>query len=71
MIANLERKPTLRVSLEGSAFTMSLASLDLNTYASDEEVKRTLADCFGVPDVRFKHHVITRQESGNLTIYPR
>ena len=60
----------LHIRFEGRSFDIPLADLDIGTVSDDAEVKRALATYLNVPERKFRHYVVDRHATGNLTVRP-
>jgi hypothetical protein len=60
----------VHIRFEGRSVDILVADLDFGRGASDAEVKRAVAGYLDVTADKFKHYVIDRHETGNLTIRP-
>ena len=47
-----------------------MSDLDVGQLSDDSDVKRALAGYLDVPVEKFRHYVVDRHETGNLTIRP-
>ena len=60
----------LHIRFEGRSFDIPLADLDVGTMSNDGEIKRVLANYFGVAVRKLHDYVIDRHNTGNLTVRP-
>jgi len=60
----------LHVRFEGRSLDIPLNDLDVGPVSSDEAIKGALAGYLDVPAEKFRHYVVDRHETGNLTIRP-
>ncbi|HUG90753.1 MAG TPA: hypothetical protein VML55_07970 [Planctomycetaceae bacterium] len=60
----------LHVRFEGRSLDIPLSDLDLGPVSLDGEIKRAVAGYLDVPAEKFRHYVVDRHESGNLTVRP-
>ena len=65
-----QRALTLHVRFEGRSLDIPLAELDVGQVSSDEQIKHALANRLEVSADKFRHYVVDRHETGNLTIRP-
>ena len=60
----------VHIRFEGRSVDIPVADLDFDRAASDAEIKRSVAGYLDVAADKFKHYVVDRHETGNLTIRP-
>jgi len=60
----------VHIRFEGRSVDISVADLDFGRGAGDAEIKRAVANYLDVSADKFKHYVVDRHETGNLTIRP-
>ena len=60
----------VHIRFEGRSVDIPVADLDFGRGASDFEIKRAVASYFDVAAEKFKHYVVDRHDTGNLTIRP-
>ena len=60
----------LHIRFDGKSADIPLADLDVGPASRDEEVKQAVASYLEVSVVKFRHYVVDRHETGNLTIRP-
>ena len=70
MVIRIDDSPVLHIRFDGRSFDIPLSDLDVGTLSSDAEIKRALANYLCVPEVKFRHYVVDRHETGNLTVRP-
>ena len=68
--ANAEQ-PVLHVRFEGRSLDVPLGALDVGPLTADGRIKRALARYLDVSVGKFRHYVIDRHETGNLTLRPQ
>lgn len=66
--ANNER--LLHIRFDGRSVDIPLDDLDVGPVSADADIKRAVADYLGAPVEKFRHYVVDRHETGNLTIRP-
>ena len=62
--------PVLHVRFEGRSVDVPLGDLDVGPVSLDDEIKRAVAGYLDVPAGKFRHYVVDRHETGNLTLRP-
>lgn len=70
MISNANESPVLHIRFDGRSFDIPFSDLDVGSISSDAEIKRALSGYLNVPEVKFRHYVIDRHETGNMTVRP-
>jgi hypothetical protein len=60
----------IHVRFDGRSLDIPLGDLDVPPASPNERIKRALADYLDVPAEKFRHYVLDRHETGNLTIRP-
>ena len=60
----------LHVRFEGRSLDIPVSDLDVGELTSDNDVKRALAGYLDVSVEKFRHYVVDRHETGNLTVRP-
>ena len=60
----------LHIRFEGRSLDIPLADLDVDDQSTDPEIKRALAQYLDVAPDKFRHYVVDRHETGNMTIRP-
>ena len=70
MIQPANDAPVLHIRFEGRSVDIPLGDLDVGQASSDHDVKRAVAAYLEVPVEKFRHYVVDRHETGNLTIRP-
>ena len=60
----------LHIRYEGRSTDIPLDDLDVGRVSSDGAVKAAVARFLDVPVEKFRHYVVDRHETGNLTIRP-
>lgn len=60
----------LHVRFDGRSLDLALSDLDAGPASSDDAIKRSLAQYLDVPVEKFRHYVLDRHETGNLTVRP-
>ena len=70
MIESANGAALLHVRFEGRSLDVQLSDLDVGPASSDADVKRALAAYLDVPVDKFRHYVVDRHETGNLTVRP-
>jgi hypothetical protein len=60
----------LHIRFEGRSQDIPLSDLDVGNLSTDQEIKRALAQYLDIPVDKFRHYVVDRHETGNLTIRP-
>jgi hypothetical protein len=60
----------LHIRYDGRSLDVPLRDLDVCPVSRDEEIKRAIAAYLDVPVEKFRHYVVDRHETGNLTIRP-
>lgn len=63
--------PVIHIRFEGRSFDIPLSDLDLGTGSNDESIKRSLGAYLDVNPVKFRHYVVDRHSTGNLTLRPQ
>ena len=60
----------IHVRFAGRSFDVPTGQLDLGIGASDEQIKRAVAQHLEVPLARLADYVVDRHANGNLTLRP-
>ena len=60
----------VHIRFEGRSVDIPVADLDFGRGAGDIEIKRAVAGYLDVAADKFKHYIVDRHETGNLTIRP-
>jgi hypothetical protein len=60
----------LHVRFEGRSADIPVSDLDVGPNSSDGDVKQAVARYLDVSADKFRHYVVDRHETGNLTIRP-
>ena len=60
----------LHVRFEGRSVDIPFGDLDVGTASSDNQIKQAVARYLDVSVDRFRHYVVDRHETGNLTVRP-
>ena len=60
----------LHIRFEGRSVDIPLGDLDVGPMSSDNDLKQAVARYLDVPVDRFRHYIVDRHETGNLTIRP-
>jgi hypothetical protein len=60
----------LHVRFEGRSVDIPLSDLDMGRLPGDGEVKQAVARYLDVSVDKFRHYVVDRHETGNLTVRP-
>ena len=60
----------LHVRFEGRSLDVALADLDVRPVAADDAIKGALAQYLDVTANKFRHYVVDRHQTGNLTVRP-
>lgn len=60
----------LHVRFDGRSVDIALNDLDVGPVSADGAIKQAVAAYLDVPVDRFRHYVIDRHETGNLTVRP-
>ena len=60
----------LHVRFEGRSVDIPLGDLDVGPVSLESDIKRAVAEYLEVPVEKFRHYVIDRHETGNLTLRP-
>jgi hypothetical protein len=60
----------LHIRFEGRSVDIALRDLDVGPVSPDGEIKQAVAAYLNVPPEKFRHYVVDRHETGNLTIRP-
>jgi hypothetical protein len=60
----------VHIRFEGKSVDIPVADLEFSRGASDAEIKQAVAGYLDVAADKFKHYVVDRHETGNLTIRP-
>ena len=68
--SNTVASGVIHVRFNGRSFDIPTSRLDLALDASDERIKRMLAEFLDVPLARLAPYVIDRHGNGNLTLRP-
>ena len=61
----------IHVRFAGRSFDVPAAQVDLNIGASDEQIKRALANHLDVAYSRLADYTVDRHANGNLTLRPQ
>jgi len=70
MVDSQDRAAVLHIRFEGRSLDIPLSDLDVGKISSDGEVKQVVAQYLDVTVEKFRHYVVDRHETGNLTIRP-
>jgi hypothetical protein len=70
MIHSANDNRLLHIRFEGRSVDIRLGDLDVGPVSPDGDIKKAVADYLGVPVANFRHYVVDRHETGNLTIRP-
>ena len=75
MMRNTNMNPTtngavVHVRFAGRSFDVSVNQLELPLGATDEQIKRALAQHLEVAPIRLADYVLDRHANGNLTLRP-
>jgi hypothetical protein len=70
MVQSNHKDSVLHVRFDGRSTDILLGDLDVGPATLDAEVKRAVAEYLNVPVEKFRHYVVDRHETGNLTIRP-
>ena len=60
----------LHIRFDGKSADIPLGDLDVGRVSSDGDVKVAVARYLDVPVEKFRHYVVDRHETGNLTVRP-
>jgi len=60
----------LHIRFEGKSADIPLNDLDVGRISSDGDIKLAVARYLDVPVEKFRHYVVDRHETGNLTVRP-
>ena len=60
----------LHIRFEGRSLDIPMSDLDIAPTSCDAVIKRSLAAYLDVPVEKFRHYVLDRHETGNLTVRP-
>ena len=60
----------LHIRFDGRSADIPLADLDIGRLTADDHVKLSVARYLNVPVQKFRHYVVDRHATGNLTIRP-
>ena len=60
----------LHIRFDGRSADIPLDDLDIGTGTPDRAIKAAVAHFLDVPVDKFRHYVVDRHETGNLTIRP-
>jgi hypothetical protein len=60
----------VHIRFQGQSWHIEARELGISPNASDEEVKRALAQHFEVSVAKFAAYVVERHENGNMTVRP-
>lgn len=69
-MSNIAENPVLHVRFEGRSLDILLGDLDVGVLSSDQDIKRALAVYLDVAVNKFRHYVVDRHETGNITLRP-
>jgi hypothetical protein len=61
----------VHIRFEGRSLDILFSDLDIGQFSTDEQIKQALAGYLDVPVEKFRHYVIDRHETGNLTVRPQ
>lgn len=70
MIDSTNGAAMLHIRFEGRSLDVPMSDLDVGPASSDDAIKRALAVYLEVPAEKFRHYVVDRHETGNLTVRP-
>lgn len=60
----------IHVRFDGRSVDLRVGDLDVGQFSSDQDIKQAVAAYLGVPVGKFRHYVVDRHQTGNLTIRP-
>jgi hypothetical protein len=60
----------LHIRFDGRSLDIPLGDLDVGQVSSDAEIKQAIAQYLEVPVEKFRHYVVDRHDTGNLTVRP-
>lgn len=60
----------VHIRFEGRSWDILCRDLDVSPMSTDEQVRRALANYFGVEIGKFRAYVIERHANGNMTVRP-
>lgn len=60
----------IHVRFEGRSWDILCREVDVGPFSTDEQVRRALANHFGIEPGKFRAYVIERHENGNMTVRP-
>lgn len=60
----------LHIRFDGRSLDIPLNDLDVGPASADSDVKRAVAGYLDVPVEKFRHYVVDRHDTGNLTVRP-
>ena len=60
----------LHIRFDGRSADIPLGDLDVGRASGDGDIKLAVARYLDVPVEKFRHYVVDRHETGNLTIRP-
>ncbi len=69
-MADVIENPVLHIRFDGRSLDILLADLDVGALSADREVKQAVAAYLDVAVDKFRHYVVDRHNTGNLTIRP-
>lgn len=70
MAEALDNALLLHIRFDGKSADIPLGDLDVGRVSSDGDIKLAVARYLDVPVEKFRHYVVDRHETGNLTIRP-
>ena len=70
MDRQINESPLLHVRFEGRSFDIRFEDLDVGSISSDTDIKRALSEYLNVTEVKFRHYVVDRHATGNMTVRP-
>lgn len=70
MAEALSASPLLHIRFDGRSADIPLGDLDVGRASGDGDIKLAVARYLDVPVEKFRHYVVDRHETGNLTIRP-
>ncbi len=63
--------PVIHIRFDGRSFDVPLSDLDIGTGSNDDLIRRVLGTYLEVSPGKFRHYVVDRHATGNLTLRPQ
>jgi hypothetical protein len=71
MPLQMNRPAVIHIRFDGRSLDVPLAELGVANNASDNDIKRAVANHLEIAEARLSNYVLDRHETGNVTIRPQ